>query len=83
MLMDLPVVGERLVAGHIGPVDHDGNGFIGSDINLLFRMPEARPLRRALNGSSTWLAFNISKYVGCRKETCHEPQTSMIVVARL
>ena len=34
----------------IGPVEHDGHGFVGSDINLLFRMPRPRldlsPARR-------------------------------------
>ena len=34
------------VAAHLGPVDHDGHGFIGSDINFLFRLLDARPLKR-------------------------------------
>lgn len=37
------------VAAHIGPVDHDGHGFIGSDIDFLFRMLDARPLKRMLS----------------------------------
>jgi hypothetical protein len=50
-------------AAHIGPVDHDGHGFIGSDINLLFRMLNARPLKRALASSSAELALIISDYL--------------------
>jgi len=38
-------------AAHIGPVEHDGHGFVGTDINLLFRMLYARPLKAALAGS--------------------------------
>ena len=37
-------------AAHVGPVHHDGHGFISSDINLLFRMPrphlDLSPARR-------------------------------------
>ena len=47
-------------AAHIGPVEHDGHGFVGTDINLLFRMLEARPLRQALAGSSAELALIVS-----------------------
>jgi hypothetical protein len=50
-------------AAHVGPVDHDGHGFVGSDINLLCRMLEARPLKRALSGSSAELALIVSEYV--------------------
>ena len=39
-------------AAHIGPVDHDRHGFIGSDINFLFRMLKARPLKRTLTSSN-------------------------------
>jgi len=51
------------IAVHIGPVDHDGHGFIGSDINLLFRMLNARPLKRTLAGSGAELALIISDYL--------------------
>ena len=47
-------------AAHIGPVEHDGHGFVGSDINLLFRMLEAPPLKRALAGSGAELALIVS-----------------------
>jgi hypothetical protein len=60
------------VAAHIGPVDHDGHGFIGSDINLLFRMLNARPLKRALAGSSSELALIISNYL-YRNIVCRYP----------
>ena len=51
------------VAAHIGPVDHDGHGFVGTDVNLLFRMLEARPLKRALADSGAELALIVSDYV--------------------
>jgi class 3 adenylate cyclase len=50
-------------AAHIGPVEHDGHGFVGSDINLLFRMLQARPLRQALAGSGAELALMVSEEV--------------------
>lgn len=59
-------------ATHIGPVDHDGHGFIGSDIDFLFRMLDARPLRRALTCSDTELALIISDYV-YRSIVCRYP----------
>jgi hypothetical protein len=66
-------------AAHIGPVDHDGNGFIGSDINFLFRMLDSRPLKRALTGSSPELALIVSDYVYrnvvCRYPTLASPDT--------
>ncbi len=56
-----PAAGIQLrAAAHIGPVGHDGHGFVGSDINLLFRMLEARPLKRALAGSGAELALIVS-----------------------
>lgn len=59
-------------AAHIGPVEHDGHGFVGTDINLLFRMLEARPLRRALAGSSAELALIVSDDV-YRSLVCRFP----------
>ena len=50
-------------AAHIGPVYSDAYGVISDDLNLLFRMLEAAPLRRALAGSGTELAFVISSYI--------------------
>jgi hypothetical protein len=59
-------------AAHIGPVEHDGYGFVGSDINLLFRMLEARPLKRALAYSRAELALIISDEV-YRTLVCRRP----------
>ena len=59
-------------AAHIGPVDHDGHGFISSDINLLFRLLDAHPLKRALTGSGAELALIISDYV-YRNVVCRYP----------
>jgi hypothetical protein len=50
-------------AAHIGMVVHDGNGFVGTDVNLLFRMLDARALRRALAASDGELAMVVSSYV--------------------
>lgn len=50
-------------AAHVGPVDHDGHGFVGSDINLLCRLLEAQPLKRTLAGSAAELALIVSDYV--------------------
>jgi len=59
-------------AAHIGPVEHDDHGFVGSDINLLFRMLEARPLKRALAGSGAELALIVSDDVN-RSLVCRYP----------
>ncbi len=50
-------------AVHIGPVDRDDHGLVGDDVNLLFRMLDARPLRRALADSGAELALVTSRYV--------------------
>ena len=50
-------------AAHIGPVEHDGHGFVVGDSNLLFRMLAARPLRKALAGSGAELALMVSEDV--------------------
>jgi hypothetical protein len=54
------------------PAKHDDHGFVGSDINLLFRMLEARPLRRALAGSGAELALIVSDEV-YRSLVCRYP----------
>ena len=59
-------------AAHIGPVEHDGHGFVGTDINLLFRMLDARPLRAALAGSGAELGLIVSDYV-YRNVVCRYP----------
>jgi hypothetical protein len=50
-------------AVHIGPVEHDEHGLVGTGINLLFRMLEALPLKRALAESGADLALIVSDYV--------------------
>jgi hypothetical protein len=50
-------------AAHFGPVEHDGHGFVGLDVNFLFRMLDAKPLRRALATSDAELALIVSDYV--------------------
>jgi hypothetical protein len=66
-------------AAHIGPVDHDSHGFVGTDINLLFRMLEARPVKRMLAATGTELALVVSDYVYqnivCRYPSLAHPDT--------
>jgi len=57
---------------HTGPVEHDEYGFVGTDINFLFRMLEARPLKRALADSGADLALIISDDV-YRSLVCRYP----------
>jgi len=45
------------VAMHIGSVHHDGHGFVGHDVSLLFRLLDARALRRMLSESGAGVAF--------------------------
>lgn len=47
----------------IGPLDHDGHGFVGSDVNLAFRMLASRPLKRMLAASGLELGLVVSDYV--------------------
>ncbi len=51
------------VAAHLGPVDHDGYGFVGTDVNFLFRMLDARPLKHTLASTGADLALIVSDYV--------------------
>jgi hypothetical protein len=50
-------------AAHVGPVYGDAYGMISDDLNLLFRMLDAAPLRRALAGSGAELALAVSGYM--------------------
>jgi hypothetical protein len=50
-------------AAHIGPVEHDGHGFVGTDVNFAFRMLDARPLRTQLAKSRAELGLMVSDYV--------------------
>lgn len=70
-------------AAHIGPVHHDGHGFVSSDIDFLFRLLEAQPLKRALTGSGAELALIISGYVYhnvvCRYPSLLSPDSFQLV----
>jgi class 3 adenylate cyclase len=59
-------------AAHIGPVEYDGHGFVGTDVNFAFRMLEARPVKRMLAASGTELCLAISDYV-YRTLVCRYP----------
>jgi hypothetical protein len=50
-------------AAHLGPVHHDGHGFVGTDIDFLFRMLDARPLKYALASAGADFALIVSDYV--------------------
>src|SRR6185437_15660448 len=59
-------------AVHVGPVEHDGHGIVSSDVNFLFRMLEAGPLKRMLATSGAELALAVSDYV-YRTFVCRYP----------
>jgi hypothetical protein len=48
------------VAAHIGPVEHDRHGFVGTDVNFTFRMLDARPLKTKLAKSGAELGLIVS-----------------------
>ncbi len=49
-------------AVHLGPVHHDGHGFIGADVNLLCRLLDARQLKYRLADSATEIGLITSDY---------------------
>ena len=51
------------VAMHVGPVHHDGHGFVGHDVNHLYRMLDAPALRRMLKESGAEIGYITSRYV--------------------
>jgi hypothetical protein len=51
------------VAAHVGPVHHDGHGFVGYDVNLLCRMLDAGSFKRMLSASDAEVAFIVSAYI--------------------
>jgi hypothetical protein len=59
-------------AAHIGPVEHDGHGFVGSDVNFAFRMLDARPLKRMVAECGAELGLIVSDYV-YRSLVCRYP----------
>jgi hypothetical protein len=50
-------------AAHLGPVHHDGHGYVGTDVDFLFRMLDSGPLRRELASAEADLALIVSDYV--------------------
>jgi len=66
-------------AAHIGPVDYDGHGFVGTDVNFAFRMLEARPVKSMLTASGAELCLAVSDYVYrglvCRYPSLVHPDT--------
>jgi class 3 adenylate cyclase len=50
-------------AAHIGPVDHDGHGFVGTAVNFAFRMLEAQPVKRMLADTGAEVCLTVSDYV--------------------
>lgn len=60
------------IAAHIGPVDYDGHGFVGTDVNFAFRMLEAQPVKRMLAASVAELCLTVSDYV-YQSFVCHYP----------
>ena len=59
-------------AAHFGLVEHDGHGFVGSDVNLLFRILDAPPLKQALAASHADLALILSDPI-YRSFVCRHP----------
>ena len=70
-------------AAHVGPVDHDGHGFVGSDINFLFRMLDARSFKRTIAETDADLALIVSDHVYrslvCRYPSLVSPQAFQAV----
>jgi len=75
------------VAVHMGPVRHDGEGFVGSDFDLLFRMLDVRLLKKMLADSGAELALITSDYVYktviVRRPSLANPAAFMKVNARV
>lgn len=51
------------LAVHIGELDHDGHGLVGTDVNHVFRLLEAAPVKQAMRPSGTYLALVVSDRV--------------------
>jgi hypothetical protein len=65
------------IAVHVGPICHDGKGFIGGEMNLLFRLLETRQLKQMLVASGAEVALITSGYmyenVVCRQPSLIDP----------
>ena len=75
------------IAVHIGPVHHDGHGFVGHDVNLLYRLLDAPRLKRMISQSDAEIAFITSKYmyenvVRCRPSII-DPASFQIIRVRV
>jgi hypothetical protein len=51
------------VAVHAGEVHHDAHGYAGHDVNLAFRLVDARPLREAMEHSAAAVGLIVSEGV--------------------
>lgn len=51
------------VAVHAGEVHHDAHGYAGYDVNLAFRLVDARPLREAMEHSAAAVGLVVSEGV--------------------
>jgi class 3 adenylate cyclase len=51
------------IAIHLGPVYDDGHGFIGGDVNHLFRLLDAQQFKRQLAASTAEMALITSDYL--------------------
>ena len=51
------------IAAHIGPVHHDGHGFVGHEVNYLYRMLDAPVVKRMIAGSGAEIVFVTSSYL--------------------
>ena len=64
-------------------MDHDGHGFVGSDINFLFRMLDARSFKRTIAETDADLALIVSDHVYrslvCRYPSLVSPQAFQAV----
>lgn len=49
------------VAVHAGEMHHDGNGFVGTDVNRVFRLANSAPLREALERTTAPCALLVSE----------------------
>ncbi len=50
-------------AFHMGPVHHDNHGYIGTDVDVLFRLLDAAALKRALASSGAELGLITASHV--------------------
>jgi hypothetical protein len=75
------------VAIHIGPIQHDGYGFVGCDVNYLHRMLNAPALKRKLAISGAEIALITSEYlydnIVVRRPSLIDPATFKSLTVRV